>query len=183
MIRNVTSNHQLHVAAHTTTRAAAKPAQTQSFASLFSNAATPNSSTSTSANATQASIPVTTKPVITPSTPAVVQPVYVQGATAANPVGSPTALNPAELASAGTAKQIAALLGGTVREDAMGGSDFAWSESQRNIMVPGSANAINAGLAANLFARYGTAPGSQAWQIINRDLGRDPMSATPGIIT
>ena len=181
MIRNVTNNHQLHVAAHTTTRAAAKSAQTQSFASLFSNAAPPNSSTSTSA--TQASIPVTTKPVITPSTPAVVQPVYVQGATSANPDGSTTALNPAELASASTAQQIAALLGGTVREDAMGGSDFTWSESQRNVVVPGSANAINAGLAANLFSRYGTAPGSQAWQIINRDLGRDPMSTTPGIIT
>jgi hypothetical protein len=183
MIRNVTSNHQLHVAAHTTTRTAAKTAQTQSFASLFGNAAAPNSSTATSTNTTQAGIPVTTKPIIAPSTPAVVQPVYVQGATSANPYGSTTALNPTELASADTAKQIAALLGGTVREDAMGGSDYTWSEPQRNIVVPGSANAINAGLAANLFARYGTAPGSQAWQIINRDLGRDPMSTTPGVIT
>jgi hypothetical protein len=75
------------------------------------------------------------------------------------------------LATTPTAQQVAALLGGTVVQDNMAGG-FNQSSPTLEISVPGSNVEVNAGLAAKLFAQYGTAQGSQAWQIINRDLGR-----------
>jgi hypothetical protein len=80
-------------------------------------------------------------------------------------------LNPTELATAPTAQEVAALLGGTVTQDNVSGG-YTTSASTLEISVPGSSAQINAGLAANLFANYGTQAGSEAWQIINRDLGR-----------
>ena len=105
----------------------------------------------------------------TPAAPFV--PTFQYGATVTAPDGSITNLNPNELASPQTAQDVATLLGGTVVQDNMSGG-FNTSTSTLEISVPGSSVQINAGLAANLFATYGTAPGSQAWQIINRDLGR-----------
>ena len=109
----------------------------------------------------------TTKPVVT-----LTPPQYQQGTTVTNPDGSITPVNVTEFATPATAQQIAAKLGGTVAATTLSG----YSAGQLNISVPGSPNMVNAGLAADLFARYGDQQGSQAWQIINRDLGRDPMS-------
>lgn len=105
-------------------------------------------------------------------------PVYEQGATVSAPDGSSTALNPVELASSQTATDIAAMLGGTVSNDVFGGG-YSTSAPTREISFANSSVKINAGLAASLFATYGTAQGSQAWRIINNDLGRDPMATGP----
>lgn len=78
--------------------------------------------------------------------------------------------NPLQFATAEAAAALAKKLGGEVREDNLSGT-FSRSAPQRMIVVPGS-NPINAGLAADLFAFYGDAPDSEAWRIINRDLGR-----------
>jgi hypothetical protein len=105
----------------------------------------------------------------TPSAPLV--PSFQTGAVVTAPDGSTRPLNPNELATPKTAQDVAALLGGTVVQDNPSGG-FSTSVSTLEISVPGSSVQINAGLAANLFATYGTAAGSQAWQIINRDLGQ-----------
>ncbi len=78
--------------------------------------------------------------------------------------------NPLQFATADAATALAKKLGGEVREDNMSGT-FSRSAPQRMITVAGG-NAINAGLAAGLLAFYGDAPDSEAWRIINRDLGR-----------
>jgi len=68
-----------------------------------------------------------------------------------------------------TAAQAAALIGGTVVIQAM--EFFATSQPIYLIQVPGAPNALNAGLVADLFARYGTQPSSPAWTVIHNDLG------------
>ncbi|MDQ6707976.1 MAG: hypothetical protein M3Z85_18625 [Acidobacteriota bacterium] len=84
--------------------------------------------------------------------------------------GASVANNPLQFATAEAAAALAKKLGGEVREDNLSGT-FSRSAPQRMIVVAG-ANPINAGLAADLFAFYGDAPDSEAWRIINRDLGR-----------
>jgi hypothetical protein len=132
------------------------PAPSTGFDALFSSyVSTPASATATA--------PATTTTPFTDTDEV--------GATVTAPDGSVAALNPNELASASTAAEVAQLLGGTVVNDSMG-SNFASSVPTREISVPGSNVEINAGLAANLFATYGTAQGSQAWVQIDHDLGR-----------
>jgi len=87
------------------------------------------------------------------------------------PDGSQEALNSNELADAPTAQEVASMLGGTITQDTLAGG-YTASANTLEISVPGSSNEINAGLAANLFSMYGTGQGSEAWQIINQDLGR-----------
>ena len=82
------------------------------------------------------------------------------------------------MASSDTAAQMAAKLGGTVTADQFSGG-FSTSADIREISFAGSNVKINAGLAANLFATYGDAPGSEAWQVINSAFNRDPMATGP----
>jgi hypothetical protein len=123
------------------------------------------------------STPVTT-PTASATTPATPFTAGFQQGVVTGPDGSTTNLNSMELADSATAQEVAAMLGGTVTQDSMAGG-YTASASTLEISVPGSSVKINAGLAANLFANYGTAAGSQAWRIINQDLGRDPMSTGP----
>jgi hypothetical protein len=169
MIRNI------HHSTHHSLTAARPAAKTQAETNPFRNVLD-STSTETAATTKAASSPATitatitkpaAKPVVTLSPP-----VYEQSPTVANPDGSESPLNWTQFASAATADQIAAKLGGTVDSVISGGN----STAQRSIRVQGSPNLVNAGIAAQLFAQYGDKPGSQAWQIINRDLGRDPMS-------
>jgi|SRR5271163_1152378 len=145
-----------------------------SFASLFGSLAPPSAVDSTyrPVGTIHGSIGTQTATTTTPSspTPAPFTAVFQQGATVTAPDGSQTGLNPAELATAPTAQEVAALLGGTVTQDTMAGG-FSTSSPTLEISVPGSSVQINAGLAANLFANYGTAQGSEAWQIIDQNLG------------
>jgi hypothetical protein len=101
---------------------------------------------------------------------------FEQGAYVIGPDGSQNNLNPAELATAATAQEVATLLGGTVTSDSVGGG-VTTSVPTREITVSGSNVELNAGLVASLFANYGTAPGSQAWVAIKNDLGFVPASA------
>jgi hypothetical protein len=146
-----------------------------SFASLFGSL-TPSSaaeSTYRPVGTIHGSVGTQTAATTTPSGPAPAAPftaVFQQGATVTAPDGSQTSLNPTELATAPTAQEVAALLGGTVTQDTMAGG-FSTSTPTLEISVPGSSVQINAGLAANLFANYGTTPGSEAWKIIDQNLG------------
>jgi hypothetical protein len=142
-------------------KVAAPLAQTDSFAELFSSGV----------SAAPLSSPAAPLPKFDP-------PTYEQGATVTGPDGTTTALNSTEMATTQTAAQIAAMLGGTVSGESFGGG-YSTSAAFRDITFANSNVKINAGLAASLFATYGTAPGSQAWRIINNDLGRDPMATGP----
>jgi hypothetical protein len=102
-------------------------------------------------------------------------PVFESGASVISADGSATPLNPMEMASASTAAQLAAKLGGTVTPEGFSGG-YSTSSDIRDITFADSDVKINAGLAASLFATYGDAPGSEAWRVINNDLGRDPMA-------
>ena len=173
MIRNI--HHATHHSL-TASRPAARPttttqAETNPFRSVLDS-----TSTSTAASPSAATSPATITATITkPPAKAVVTlspPVYEKSPTVANPDGSESPLNWTQFADGATADQIAAKLRGTVDSTTNAGN----STAQRSIRVEGSPNLVNAGIAAQLFAQYGDKPGSQAWQIINRDLGRDPMS-------
>lgn len=177
MIRNI--HHATHHSL-TAARPAARPtthpttttqAETNPFRSVLDS-----TSTSTAASPSAATSPATITATITkPPAKAVVTlspPVYEKSPTVANPDGSESPLNWTQFADGATADQIAAKLRGTVDSTTNAGN----STAQRSIRVEGSPNLVNAGIAAQLFAQYGDKPGSQAWQIINRDLGRDPMS-------
>jgi len=180
MIRQI-NNAATH---HSTARMAARQtAKASTDANPFRSVLDSTSSSSTPVSpllATAASLQTPqitatiSKSVVPAVNPAVTlsPPVFQQGATVTNPDGSSSALNSMEFAAPQTAQQIAAKLGGTVDE----GNIPGFSTSQLSIRVPGSNNLVNAGVAAQLFAQYGDKPGSQAWQIINRDIGRDPMS-------
>jgi hypothetical protein len=161
------TNHQASISLQShVSKPAVKVAQPGSFAELFGT----YSPSVGAVGKTPTSTPTTT----TAATPAPAPPpftaTYEQGAYTTGPDGTQTNLNPMEMATASTAAEVAQLLGGTVVNDSMGGN-FTSSAPTREIQVPGSSNEINAGLAANLFAQYGTAQGSQAWTIIDRDLG------------
>ncbi len=184
MIRHL-HNALLH---HSTARTAAPTAaKTQSDANPFRNildaaSASTNASAAKTAATKSAQVEVAPgggatisasitktadKPTVTLAPPA-----FEHGPTVKNPDGSVGVLNWTQFADTGTAEQLAMKLGGTVTSS----NNDMYSATQRSIKVPGSPNLINAGIAAQLFAQYGDKPGSPAWQIINRDLGRDPMS-------
>ncbi len=161
------ATHQMNAVPATARPSAPAASETNPFQSVLATTSAPDLK--------QALPKATITAVITKSAaPAVAltAPVYEQGATVSNPDGSTSPLNHFELADGATAANIAAKLGGVVDQSILGG----FSVGQRNIKVPGSSNLINAGIAAQLFAEYGDKPGSIAWQTINRDLGRDPMS-------
>ncbi len=167
-IHNANTHHALSTktATRTTTESNTTTDGSDSFRKLF------DSSTSSGASVT----PQITGTITKDATPApavtLTPPHFEQGVTVTNPDGSVVPLNYTQFATDATAQEIATKLGGTVATSQMEG----YSATQRSISVPGSANLVNAGIAAQLFARYGDKPGSQAWQIINRDLGRDPMA-------
>ena len=169
MIRNI------HHATHHSLPAARPAAKTQAESNPF-RSVLDSTSTNPEASLAAATSPATITATITkPPAKAVVTlslPVYEKSPTVANPDGSESPLNWTQFADGATADQIAAKLGGTVDSATNAGN----STAQRSIRVAGSPNLVNAGIAAQLFAQYGDKPGSQAWQIINRDLGRDPMS-------
>ncbi|MDQ2898818.1 MAG: hypothetical protein M3Y07_03345 [Acidobacteriota bacterium] len=85
--------------------------------------------------------------------------------------GADVTNNSLQFATADAADALAKKLGGLVREDSLAGT-FSRSAPQRMIVGP-NGNAVNAGLAADLFAKYGDAPDSEAWRVINGDLARD----------
>jgi hypothetical protein len=90
--------------------------------------------------------------------------------------GTSTSMNPEELATAGTANTLAKMLGGQVTTEPAYGGGFSTSAPTRDITFTDSKVTLNAGVTAYLFNTYGDAPGSQAWQQIDKLLGRDPMS-------
>jgi len=84
--------------------------------------------------------------------------------------GTPSTYNRLQFATAAAADKIAKLLGGKVVDVELTAGVFSRSVPERMIAV--GTHKLNAGLVADLFAKYGDAPGSVAWQVINRDLGK-----------
>lgn len=187
MIRHIQNAVTHHSTARTAARHAAK-AQTDAnpFRSVLDATAAvtgapvaaapaktaPTRAVSTSTPGTTPAITATITKEAAPATAAPVAPGFEYGAIVNNPDGSVAVLNWTQFADAATADRMAAKLGGTVKDSTTDG----YSATQRSIKVPGSPNLVNAGIAAQLFAQYGDKPGSPAWQIINRDLGRDSMA-------
>lgn len=95
---------------------------------------------------------------------------YIQGGNtnyldpSGNPAQSP--LNPTQFATDPIAQGIAGNLVGTVRNDQLAGPGMGYTGAdgkpitQAQILTPGNPNAMNAGLVAQNFGQYGSAPGS-----------------------
>jgi hypothetical protein len=81
--------------------------------------------------------------------------------------GTVTECNSTQFATAPSAEYYAHLLGGTVEEHKP--MYFDQSVPER-LIVCGDVR-LNAGLVADLFNKYGEEPGSEAWNVIGRDLG------------
>lgn len=102
--------------------------------------------------------------------------------TAPNPdkpgevITSPT--NPYQFATPEAAKAIAAQLGGSVSQLQLGGPGNSFSTPQAQVNVPGSANPLNAGLAAKNYGDYGAGPTDLGSYNIQRDLGNVPAGQT-----
>lgn len=103
------------------------------------------------------------------STPAP-SPKYETAVTGFNPNGSENIYNPGQFATLDTAQSVAKLVGGQAQEDQLGGP-YTRTAPERVIVGAGQ-NMLNAGLVADLFNKYGDAPGSFAWQVIDSDLGK-----------
>ncbi len=116
-----------------------------------------------------------------PKAPAMQTPAY-EDVRVFNANGSFSSSNPLEFATPRTADEMAKKLGGQVKEAIFAGSQFSRSNPEL-LIVGAGANPVNAGLVADLFEKYGDAPGSQAWKVINRDLGRPENSTTPVVVT
>jgi hypothetical protein len=131
---------------------------------------TPAANTEVTSTTTARTAPATASdPAAAPAVtvPAVSQ--FERSVTGMSAHGTETIYNSTEFATAQTAAQIAEKIGGTVEEQNFGGA-FSQSAPQRMIVGP-NGHQLNAGLVADLFNKYGDAPGSEAWTVINRDLG------------
>lgn len=96
-------------------------------------------------------------------------PLFEKSVTGMSFQGTPSTYNTTQFATAATAEKFAKLVGGKVEDVELTG---AFSRSAPERMIAAGGHQLNAGLVADLFAKYGDAPGSEAWQVINRDLGK-----------
>ncbi len=121
--------------------------------------------TSTTTRATHAS------PAAAPATAITAPPVsaFERSVTGVSAYGTESSYSSTEFATAQTAAEMAQKIGGKVEELQFNGG-FSRSAPERVIVAP-NGHQLNAGLVADLFAKYGDAPGSEAWTVINRDLG------------
>jgi hypothetical protein len=107
--------------------------------------------------------------VATPPKPSNFKASWEQNVSSVSPYGVQSSYNSTQFATVETASHYANMLGGQVKENTLQG--FTQTAPER-LIVGAGANSLNAGLVADLFAKYGSAPGSEAWRVINRDLGR-----------
>jgi hypothetical protein len=148
---------------------ALSPAEALSLSVTSSDSTTPAAPTTntevTSTNTTHAVPAPAPAPAVT--VPAVSQ--FERSVTGVSAYGTESSYNSTEFATAQTAAEIAQKIGGKVEELQFDGA-FSRSAPERVIVGP-HGQQLNAGLVADLFNKYGDAPGSEAWTVINRDLG------------
>jgi len=110
-------------------------------------------------------------PASQPSQPAspAPDPLFEANVTGTGPFGGTSIYNSTQFATAETAQKMADLVGGKEQDFTLG--LYTTSAPIREIVGAG-ANPLNAGLVADLFQKYGDAPNSYAWQVIDRDLGK-----------
>jgi len=140
-------------------QAPAQPSKADAFQQWFAHAMVPASTSSSS--------PETAPAPASSQAPA---PKYETAVTGFNPNGSENIYNPEQFATLDTAQSVAKLVGGQAQEDQLGGP-YTRTAPERVIVGAGQ-NMLNAGLVADLFSKYGDAPGSFAWQVIDSDLGK-----------
>ncbi len=147
----------------------------QQFYDWFAYGTLPGSGSAPSSTqpAATAATPATTAPAATqpsaPSTPAPAA-LFESSVTGTGPYNSFTVYNTTQFATAQTAQQMAQIVGGQEQDMQLGGL-YTTSAPIREIVGAGD-NPLNAGLVADLFQKYGDQPGSYAWQVIDRDLGK-----------
>jgi hypothetical protein len=165
---------------------AAEPATTstktstewQQFCDWFSHPVTPGSGSTPPSTAqpatTTSSQPA---PATVPPSPAAAQTaqqapaesLWETSVTGSGPFGSTSVYNTTQFATAQTAQEMAQIVGGQEQDFSLG--LYTTSSPIREIVGAGD-NPLNAGLVANLFQKYGDQPGSYAWTVIDRDLGK-----------
>jgi len=148
-----------------------KSSEWQQFYDWFAYGITPGSGSTPPASSEPAS-------PATPATPAASQPpqpaaptpdLWETSVTGTGPYGGNTTYNPIQFATAQTAQQMAEIVGGQEQDFTLG--LYTTSSPIREIVGAGD-NPLNAGLVADLFQKYGDQPGSYAWTVIDRDLGK-----------
>jgi hypothetical protein len=157
--------------------------RTAQFQSSMEQALSPAEALSlsvTSSDSTTPAIPTTNTEVSSTTTsgyqapatataPAVTAAQFERSVMGVSAYGTETSYNSTEFATAQTAAAMAEKIGGKVEELQFDGA-FSRSAPERVIVGP-HGQQLNAGLVADLFNKYGDAPGSEAWTVINRDLG------------
>ena len=93
---------------------------------------------------------------------------FESSVTGTSSQGTLSVYNCQEYATETTAQAMAQKIGGSVEELPMTGT-YSCNQPQR--MIAAGGHLLNAGLVASLFDKYGDAPASQAWQIIDASLG------------
>ena len=165
---------------------AAEPATTntktstewQQFCDWFAHSITPGSGSTppstaqpaaaTAAQPAPATVPATTA-ATQPTQPPPTESLWESSVTGTGPFGSTSVYNTTQFATAQTAQQMAQIVGGQEQDFTLG--LYTTSSPIREIVGAGD-NPLNAGLVANLFQKYGDQPGSYAWTVIDRDLGK-----------
>ena len=140
-------------------QAPAQPSRVDEFQRWFAHSMVPAEAPSPSPETAPASAPGQAS-----------APKFEASVTGFNPNGSENIYNPVQFATVDTAQAVAKLVGGQSQDDQLAGP--LTRTAPERVIVGAGANMLNAGLTADLFAKYGDAPGSFAWQVINRDLGK-----------
>ncbi len=97
---------------------------------------------------------------------------YLSGVTSANPMGGSNAVNPTQFATPGSAQDLAKQLGGQAYGLNLEGPGNGFSQAMQQIKF-GNGREINAGLAGDLYGKYGSAPGTYGNYLVNRDVTGD----------
>jgi len=153
---------------------AAEPATTntktstewQEFYDWFAHPIAPGSGSTPPASAQPAA---TTTPATQPAQLPATESLWETSVTGTGPFGSTSVYNTTQFATAQTAQEMAQIVGGHEQDFTLG--LYTTSSPIREIVGAGD-NPLNAGLVANLFQKYGDQPGSYAWTVIDRDLGK-----------
>ncbi len=97
---------------------------------------------------------------------------YLSGVTSANPLGGTNAVNSTQFATPGSAQALASRLGGNAYGLQLQGPGYGFSQPMQQIRF-GNGQEINAGLAGDLYSKYGSAPGTYGNYLVNRDVTGD----------
>jgi hypothetical protein len=158
----------LPTAAEPATTSTKTSSEWQQFCDWFAHPITPGSG-STPPSTAQPAATTSAQPVAQTAQPAATESLWETSVTGSGPFGSTSVYNTTQFATAQTAQEMAQIVGGQEQDFSLG--LYTTSSPIREVVGAGD-NPLNAGLVANLFQKYGDQPGSYAWTVIDRDLGK-----------